>query len=181
MPLSLGKDSDILSNIHYLDYEDCLLKSYSEAAVRQEVVGAIRKIQPNIVISWDPTPYLNLIPSTWGDLGYHPDHQISGKFAMDGVWSAGLGRLWPSLGEGWSVSQFYMWAFNPALQGRPMYYVDITGEPFQAKTDAFLAMKSQHSDPEPVKALLQFTGESAAQLAGLEEDRLAEGLVYILW
>jgi hypothetical protein len=59
-----------VENIYYLTYEDCQLNQYPVAQVQQEIVGYLRKIQPHIVFSFDPTPQWDLIPSQgWGDLG----------------------------------------------------------------------------------------------------------------
>lgn len=73
-------------NVIFMPYEDCLLNSYPEQNVLRELVGIIRRYQPHIVLTWDPAPKFELIPSEgWGDLGYHPDHQTSGKRALDAV------------------------------------------------------------------------------------------------
>jgi LmbE family N-acetylglucosaminyl deacetylase len=73
-------------NVVFLPYEDCQLNSYPEQNVERELVSLVRKIQPHIVFTWDPAPRLELIPSEgWGDLGYHPDHQTSGKRTLDAV------------------------------------------------------------------------------------------------
>lgn len=73
-------------NVVFLPYEDCQLNSYPEQNVVRELVTNIRRIQPHIVFTWDPAPRFELIPSQgWGDIGYHPDHQTSGKRTLDAV------------------------------------------------------------------------------------------------
>ncbi len=67
-------------NFVFLNYDDCLLNTYLSNDLEQQIVAHIRKIQPHVVLTWDPTSYYDMIPSEgWGDLGYHPDHQISGE------------------------------------------------------------------------------------------------------
>jgi hypothetical protein len=41
------------------------------------MIAAIRRFQPQIVMSWWPYPRFEMKPSQgWADLGYHPDHQV---------------------------------------------------------------------------------------------------------
>ena len=169
-------------NIHFLGYEDCLLSTYPSASIEQELVGWLRKIQPHIVITWDPQPYYELLASDgWEDLGFHPDHQTSGKLALDSSWIAHEDRLWPQLGAGWKPEEVYFFSFTQSKT--PDFYVDITGEPLQKKSDAFLQMKSQFSDAEAkgVKAYFTFLGTRVGSQVGLPVDRQAEAFVYALW
>ncbi len=97
------------NNIFFLGYEDCLLGNYPESEVLRDIVRIVRLVQPTVVITWDMSPRLELVPSEgWNDLGYHPDHQVSGKRALDAVWSASLGRMWPELGPEWKVCELYL-------------------------------------------------------------------------
>ncbi len=172
----------LAENVHFLSYEDCLLSTYQSAEVQQEIVGYIRKIQPHIVLTWDPTPYYDMIPSEgWEDVGYHPDHQTSGKLAVDSSWISHVDRLWPQLGAGWKIEQLYFFSFNPTKM--PDFYVDVTGEPFQKKYEAFLEMKSQYT-PGGEAAMDKFLvtwGTRVATQVGLPEGRVAEAFVYVLW
>lgn len=93
-------------------------------------------------MTWDTSTYFNMIPSEgWGDLGYHPDHQISGELTLEAIWFSHLIRMWLDLGPAWKPSYLYLWAYNPDIV--PSHYLDITGNPHTAKTKAFLQMKSQ--------------------------------------
>lgn len=46
-----------------LDYEDGMLTSYPEAEPRKEIVYHIRRIQPDVVMSWLPHADFSLRPS----------------------------------------------------------------------------------------------------------------------
>eukprot|EP01034_Spumella_vulgaris_P038293 gene38293-47280_t len=124
-----------------------------------------------------------MIPSEgWDDLGYHPDHQTSGKLALDASWNAHLTRLWPQLGAGWKIEELYFFAFTPTKT--PDFYVDVTGEPFEKKVSAFLEMKSQYNGDEGAEDIKDFcvtvTSRVAAQV-GLPDGHFAEAFVKVLW
>lgn len=169
-------------NVIFLGHEDCLLKTYPIAQIEQEVVGHVRRVKPDVVFTWDPAAKFEMISSQgWGDMGYHPDHQASGQLALDSVWIAHLDRLWPELGAGWKVSELYFWAFTPARV--PDFYLDVTGAPYDTKTQAFLAMQSQYpyNDTSAMTTFLDFMGDQSAKLVGLPEGHKAEGYNYVLW
>ena len=167
-------------NMHFLDYEDLLLKAYPRNEVSQKLVRLLRQFKPNVVMTWDVTSYFNMIPSEgWGDLGYHPDHQYSGELTLDAVWFSGEARLWPDLGAPWKPQFLYFWAYNPDVV--PSHYVDITGAPHVAKTEAFLQMHSQYTDPAAMRAMLGMLGVQMQTTCNLPEGGLAEGYEYILW
>jgi LmbE family N-acetylglucosaminyl deacetylase len=167
-------------NIYFLNYEDCQLNQYPKADLQRDIAGYIRKVQPNVVFTWDPQPRYELIPNQgWGDMGYHPDHQLSGQLTVDSIWSARLKRLWPDLGPAWEVEQLYFWTFTPLVM--PTYYMDITGELYQKKLDSFLAMKSQYDGEQGVKVFLNLFTSRVAHTVGLPKGHHAEAFTYVLW
>lgn len=167
-------------NILFMDYEDCFLSNYPSQDLHKNIVSTIRRIQPDVVFTWDLTPYLNLIPHEgWGDIGYHPDHQTSGKLTLDSVWLAQEQRVWSHIGHAWRVPELYFFAFTPTRI--PDFYVDVTGEAFEKKNQACLEMHSQYSDSTDVATFLDFLGGQVAELVGLPEGRKAEGYNYVLW
>jgi LmbE family N-acetylglucosaminyl deacetylase len=175
--------ADILNipheNIFFLGYNDVELKMYSREEVTQQVVSIIRSVRPDIVMTWDPTPYLHMIPSEWSDFGYHPDHQYSGELTIDSIWYSKLSRLWPELGDAWRVSEVYRWAFNPDVT--PSHYLDISGTPLEKKTEAFLEMESQFSDPNEIIEMMEILGKKVATTCKLPKGVSAEGFTYTLW
>ena len=169
-------------NVHFLSYEDCLLNTYSSGALELEIVGYIRDIKPHIVFTWDPQEYYRMIPDDgWDDLGYHPDHQTSGKLALNSAWISQLNLLWPQIGPGWRIEQLYFFSFTPDKS--PDYFVDVTGDPFDKKVSAFLQMKSQFEpgDEDGITDWLTLIGQRVASQVGLKDDRKAEGFVYVLF
>jgi LmbE family N-acetylglucosaminyl deacetylase len=168
-------------NIDYLGYEDCELNSYPQQEIQKKLVTIIRKKQPNIVFTWDPSPKFEMIPSEgWSDMGYHPDHQVSGRISLDSVYNAHLARMWPDLGEAWRVDELYFWAFTPSRV--PDFYVDITApDVYNRKKAAFLQMHSQYTDPAGMTDFLLFLASSVGATLKLSEGSLAEGYNYILW
>ena len=167
-------------NIHFLPYEDCQLNQYPKGDVQKDIVRILREVQPEVVFSWDLQPRFQLLASNgWGDLGYHPDHQLSGQFALDSVWQAELDRLWPELGPSWRVREFY---FTTFIQDQtPLYYVDITGDAYKKKLEAFAQMKSQYTDFQELERWVAFVSSNVGELVGQSADRPAEAFSFVLW
>jgi LmbE family N-acetylglucosaminyl deacetylase len=168
-------------NMYFLGYEDGELKNYPREEVSKKLVSLIRSIQPNVVMTWDRTPYFSMIPSEgWGDLGYHPDHQYAGELALDAVFFASEARMWADLGSAWRAQQAYFWVFNPELV--PTHCLDITGKAHTAKTEAFLQMKSQYSNATEMRAMMYMLGDQIAQEScHYEKGRVAEAFQYVFW
>ena len=167
-------------NMFFLDYEDCELKTYNRKEVNQKIVTIIRSIQPNVVMTWDSSPYFAMIPSDgWGDLGYHPDHQYAGELTVDSVWFASEGRMWPKLGSAWRPQQVYFWSYFPDIT--PSHCLDITGAPHAAKTSAFLQMTSQVTNATEMSGMLYSLGQIVNQNCKWAPGTMAEGYQYVLW
>ena len=168
-------------NVDFLGYEDCALNVISHEEVQRKVVAVVRQKQPHIVFTWDPTPRFEMTPSLgWGDLGYHPDHQVSGRISLDAVYTAHLDRMWPELGAGWRVEQLYFWAYTPSRV--PDFYVDVSDtDVYNTKKAAFLQMRSQYTDPNDITEFLDFAGTNVGATVQLPEGSIAEGYDYILW
>lgn len=45
--------------------------------ILQAFIQYIRAWQPDVVMSFYFLPRLQLQPNQWGDLGFHPDHQVN--------------------------------------------------------------------------------------------------------
>jgi LmbE family N-acetylglucosaminyl deacetylase len=83
-------------------------------------------------------------------MGYHPDHQLTGKLTLDALhFDSNLGLLWPSAGPAWSVREFYMWGFTEYA-----YYLPMTEESLQMKVKAFLEHKTQFENPQIIQEWL---------------------------
>lgn len=80
-----------VTDVFFLDFEDGALEN--TAAVRKEIVRAIRKLQPDTVITLDPSM---LYAAKFGFVN-HPDHRAAGQATLDAVYP--LARNAPSFPE----------------------------------------------------------------------------------
>jgi len=163
------------ANVFLLDYEDAMVTSYPEQQIRENLVQIMRSFQPKVVVSWYPYPRFELLPSAYGDLGYHPDHQATGKLTLDAQFDSGVGRLFPLAGSGWPVSQFFMWEFV-----EPTHYIDLSvsaggNTALQNKITAFQQHKTQYASAAAVAADLTQLAETMANLTGVSGLTYAEG------
>jgi len=162
-----------VSNVVMLDFEDAMLTSYPEQDPRQQLVYQIRKWKPDVVFTWYPYPDFTLEPhSGWDDIGYHPDHQKSGKLTLDAHFDAGIGLLWPAAGEAWSPEYFYFWSFT-----NPTDYIPLNQNSLNKKIEASLAHKSQYPDPAIVKTFVEFLGTETVSRGGIQNTKYAEAFI----
>jgi len=172
-----------VKNVHFLDLEDGMLTSYSELQIRVQVTVVIRSYQPHVVIAWFPYPDFTApplkkqCPNCWSDLGYHPDHQCSGRICMDAVIgpSASLNTMFQELTdaglEAWSVEEYYTFG----LINGATHYMDIEGVPFQRKCNSFLLHTSQFlNQTDLVKQSLSWIGQQLGTVSG---SKLAENFI----
>ena len=169
-------------NFFFLGYEDCEMKLASRVNISKDIVTNIRSYKPDIVMTWDPAPHFNMIPSEgWDDMGYHPDHQYTGELTIDSIWYAHLDRMWTDLGDPWRVAYLYQWAFNPGVV--PSHYFDITGTPYEKKSEAMLENESQYTYIVEITDFLEFLNTQVAVNCNVLSNSIkyAEGFTYIYW
>lgn len=123
------------------------MQSVPDAEVRIDLVSELRRIQPDAVFTWYGQPRFTLLPHLFDDLGFHPDHQLVGRLALDSSFGTGVGRLWPNAGGAWrGIRQFYMFCFTST---HCTHYVDIGVPAFGSRTGlqnkiaGYLAHRSQ--------------------------------------
>jgi len=163
----LGVD---VSNVVMLDYEDAMVTSYPEQQIRSDIVALIRRFQPYVIMSWFPYPDLYLQPTPyWGDTGFHPDHQAVGRIVLASQFDAGLRLLWPTLGEPWKATEFYMWAFEDVT-----HYTDISTT-LQLKVNSYLAHASQNNNASNTLFMTEWVAEQIARLVDVPDVSYAEG------
>lgn len=128
-------------------YDDGMLYSYSDVRVRQELTEHVRAERANVVMTWMPSPEYSLPHGNlWADLGFHTDHQATGRHVLDVVRNAAANRFtFPDAGPPTADLELYLWDFT----ARATHYVDITGAPFEAKVAAQSLMKSQYPAGRP--------------------------------
>jgi len=160
------------SNVVMMDYEDGMMTSYSEAAVREELVTIFRRWKPTVFMTWYPQMRFDLKPSQWDDLGYHPDHQCTARLGIDAGFDTSVGRLFPNAGPEWQISELYTWEFGSQLT----HYVDIGGRAIAGKIQATNAHKTQY--PSDVTGEMEQLGKAiAANLIGVPGVTYAEGFL----
>jgi len=156
------------TNVVFLGYEDCMVTS-NETAILQDFIQQIRTWQPDVVMSFYPYPKLELQPSNWGDLGFHPDHQAVGGIALTAKFESGVKRQYPELGPGFHPPEYYIWELLT-----PSLYVDISTV-LPQKITAF----SQHKTQYPTFAYLEqevtTLAANVAKNVGVSGVKFAEG------
>lgn len=140
-----------VNEIVFLDYPDGSLVASLD--LRRDLTRQIRRWQPDVVITVDPTlryhlSYLN-----------HPDHRAVGDAALDAVFpDARNPRQFPELLqeeelEPHCVREVYM-AWGPRMDGEGIVEVDIT-DVFGRKVAALHEHRSQVSDPSSLEKRLR--------------------------
>ena len=118
-------------------------------AIRKRVVAEIRRFQPDIVITFDPTHYFV------GDTRInHSDHRVAGEITIDAVFPAARNRMYhPELLdvglEPHTVKEVYL-----MVAEQPNLWVDIS-EVLERRMEAVLCHASQFKDPEGITERLK--------------------------
>ena len=129
-----------VASVDYLDYEDGYL--IPDLEMRKQVVRAIRKYKPQILVTCDPA---NLFPSQ--RYINHPDHRNAGQVVVDAVFPASGNRFFfpELLEEGLlphEVDEVWM-----SLTNEPDVTLDVT-EHWDDKIAALKLHASQIGDPD---------------------------------
>lgn len=129
-----------VAEVTFLNYPDGYL--VPDLELRREVVRAIRKVKPTVVVTCDPT---NFFPND--RYINHPDHRAAGQVTLDAVFPAAGSRMFfPELLveglEPHKVSQVYV-----AMPQTPNTVIDVTAM-FERKVEALRRHASQIADPD---------------------------------
>lgn len=153
-----------LKDVFFLDHEDTKLDCDQE--LREDIVEVIRKIKPDIVISWDPT-VVYVVQSPWGEGSFvnHSDHRACGQATMDACFPYARDRLTYPEHEmsglsSHKVKELWMVAFES-----PNHVIDITSV-FEKKWEAIAAHSSQIGDGEETKKRVIRRAETFGKPAG---------------
>jgi LmbE family N-acetylglucosaminyl deacetylase len=127
-----------VKSVEFLDYFDGEI--LPDLEMRQQIVRAIRKYRPNILVTCDPGLLFPRIDSI-----NHPDHRYTGLVVLDAVFPAAGNRLYfpQLLEEGLlphEVDEVWL-----SLTGRPNVLLDVT-KYWQKKISALRCHKSQIVD-----------------------------------
>eukprot|EP01012_Entosiphon_sulcatum_P051251 TRINITY_DN7038_c0_g1_i1.p1 TRINITY_DN7038_c0_g1~~TRINITY_DN7038_c0_g1_i1.p1 ORF type:complete len:303 (+),score=64.57 TRINITY_DN7038_c0_g1_i1:22-909(+) len=175
-------------DVQFLNHPDGQLTAVPEQDVRREITAWVRKFQPFAVFAWflqpdlDAKPGHGNVPHNWDDLGYHPDHMASGRIAFDACVgpSAGNAKVFPELlGAGlqpWPVPRFYLFSVSVKTE----YYVALTSEDIDAKTNALARHESQNPSQllPQLRASVLWIAQSVAERIVVPGVTYAEGFRY---
>jgi LmbE family N-acetylglucosaminyl deacetylase len=148
-----------VTHVEFLGHPDGLVEA--GIALRHDIAGAIRRLQPEVVITMN-------FDLTWGDgpSVNHADHRAVGLTVLDACRDAANRWLWPELGDPWQgLHEAYV-----AGAAHPTHYVDVT-----ATLEAGIASLQEHDayikglggDFDPDGFIRQVTGYGG-MAAGVE-------------
>jgi N-acetylglucosamine malate deacetylase 2 len=131
-----------IGHVTVLDYLDKHLAEAPSDKIRRELVDAIRRHRPHVVITFDPD-----------GVNQHPDHVAISRFAIDAITAAGDPRWYPDAGKAHSVTRL-LWPSpvlpwdapkSPGLANEPGvdFLVDISTYR-DTKAAALRAHRTQH-------------------------------------
>ncbi|HTX91907.1 MAG TPA: PIG-L deacetylase family protein [Anaerolineales bacterium] len=128
-----------VKSVRFLDLEDGYLVPSLD--LRREVVRAIRRTKPNILVTCDPTMLYN----PFGTIN-HPDHRAAGQVVLDAVF--------PAAGNPFFFPELLKEGLEPHMPGEvwislastPTVDLDVT-ETWEIKLKALKEHKSQIGDP----------------------------------
>jgi LmbE family N-acetylglucosaminyl deacetylase len=105
-----------IRHVTVLDYLDKHLAEAPSDKIRRELVVAIRRHRPHVVITFDPD-----------GVNLHPDHIAISRFAFDAVTAAGDPRWYPDAGDAYRVPRL-LWP-SPVLPWDAPKSPDLANEP----------------------------------------------------
>jgi len=153
--------ADVLGvkQVGFLDFRDGELAPTLE--LRGEIVYAIRKLRPDVVLTHDPATLYS------EEFINHPDHRAVGQAALDAIYPTARDRLqFPEhRAEGLEphkVREVYLWGSL-----RPNHWVDITPS-FDRKIQALVKHESQISDPAGIGARMLDRARALGQPHGID-------------
>ena len=147
-----------VAGVEFLDEPDGQV--VASLALREVVTRAVRRLQPEIVMSHDPT--VLFVNNEWVN---HPDHRAVGEVVVDAVFPTARDPLnFPQhLAEGlaaWKVSELFLWSTNEANQ-----LADI-GETLDAKVRALARHTSQFAEFDEIERWVRFRAQELGERAG---------------
>ncbi len=130
-----------VSDVHFLGYNDGQLQP--DLSLRRDLVGAIRRYKPEVVITWNPN---NLFI---GDRRInHPDHRAAAQATLDAtVPASAMPLLWPETGAPHRVRQIFVYGMENAD-----LWVDISAA-IDTKIAALRQHASQMGDWDPTERI----------------------------
>lgn len=134
--------------VRFLDHPDGYV--VPDLAMRKEVVRVIRQIQPDTLVTCDPT---NFFPND--QYINHPDHRAAGQVALDAVFpAAGSGMFFPELARDEGLLPHKVKQVYVSMAEHPNTAIDVTAY-IDRKVAALRRHASQVGDPDKLDARIR--------------------------
>ncbi|HZP97575.1 MAG TPA: PIG-L deacetylase family protein [Candidatus Limnocylindria bacterium] len=144
-----------LASVACLKYPDGALAGVREEWVVRDIVRWLRKVRPDVVITWGP------------DGGYgHPDHIAAGQRALRAIELAGIARHEPELGDHVHVKRVYRFVAGAELVDKLMEL-----EPGFAEYARTLNVRLERWTRERIGAAIDITECLAAKIDAMDAHR----------
>ncbi len=138
-----------VTNIIFLGHDDCQLQPSLE--LRRELVRAIRKYKPEVVICGNPNGWLY-----GNEYINHPDHRAAAAAALEAVFPcAEMELLWPEEGPAHKVHAVYV-----MTDDKPDVWINIT-DTIDLKIESLKAHTSQMGDWDPSPMIREWAANDA--------------------
>ncbi len=142
--------------------------------VRENYILLIRKLRPDIVMTWNP----------WGHYDRNPDHRKVARAAGEAAWMAGLANVHPehrAAGlEPHRVPFVYYTQRSDYGRGHaPNVAIELTEDHVRRKGEAFFAHNNVRGSPALAKSIrsrLDAQGLEIPELGGLTDEQAVEKL-----
>ena len=149
--------------------------TYTDLAIADVIVRTIRRIRPHVVFTFFPDPIWSAVPSDgYGDMGFHPDHQKTGKMVSTVIagFSAGSRVLYneSEFGAAWKVEQLWFWQFV-----NPTHCFTVTPSLREIQLEAFLQHKSQYVNSTQITEWVHDFSLLIGRNCGATEGTMSEG------
>ncbi len=159
-----------IKDIFFCDFPDSELENTKE--VKREVVKAIRRVKPEVVVAFDPSVYYS------AQLGFvnHPDHRAAGHAAMDAVYPLARDHMsFPELlADGYQPHNTATLLLIGAQAADSTFAVDIS-ETLEQKYQAL----AEHASQLSVQEMKEEIGRLASEAGEKYGYRYAESFVRI--
>ena len=143
-----------VQQVVFLGEPDGLLMPTLE--LRKKLVREIRRFQPEVVITGDPTVILSN-----EDYINHPDHRAAATAALDTIFpAAGQPKLFEDIEKEEGIPAFKPRKVYISVWSNPDTFIDI-GDTLELKIKALLAHKSQMGTWDPSDMIKEWAAESA--------------------
>jgi LmbE family N-acetylglucosaminyl deacetylase len=147
-----------VKQVLFCDHEDAGLHNTKE--VRREITHAIRKIKPDVIITFDPTMAYSPTYTTKGGFINHPDHRAAGQAVLDAVYPLARDHL--------SFPELIEEGLEPHTVGTLLLinfdtcncFINISTT-IEKKMAALHVHKSQQPDTDELRELAQVMGARA--------------------